>query len=161
MGRKIIAGGLVIGVLNLLFYLVVSPRLFGESTAFALGGPLATTLAWTENFIFGRNRIFPGIPPVIWSLLPGIVIGALASGILSGHSDWTSFWRTKLETRQIIRTSAGGLLVGFGVLLGNGCLVKHALSGLPGFSFESIVTLAGIGVGIWCTIKIEEKRLSK
>lgn len=157
MKRKIIAGGLIIGALNLLFYLVVSPKIFGKSTGLAMGGPLATDFAWVEYSIFGANRIFSGIPPVMWSLVPGIIIGAFASAVISKQSGWTSFWRAKLKTRQIIRASIGGILVGLGVLLANGCLIKHALSGLPGLSLESVLALAGIATGILCMMKIEER----
>lgn len=157
MKRKLIAGGLIIGGLNLLFYLVISPKIFGKSTGLAMGGPLATSLAWIENSIFGTNRIFPGISPVIWFLVPGIIIGAFASAVISKQSGWTSFWRTKLRTRQIIKASIGGILVGFGVMLANGCLIKHALTGLPGLSLESVLTLVGIVTGIWCMMKIEER----
>ena len=157
MKRKLIAGGLIIGVLNLLFYLVVSPKIFGKSTGLAMGGPLASSLAWFENSIFGKNRIFSGISPIIWFLVPGIIVGAFASAVISKQSGWTSFWETKLKTRQIIKTSVGGILVGFGVMLGNGCLIKHALSGLPGLSIESVLALIGIVTGIWFAMKMEEK----
>jgi uncharacterized membrane protein YedE/YeeE len=152
-----ILGGFIIGLLNLIFYLVVSPKIFGKSTGLAVGGPLATSLAWVESSIFGTNRIFSGVAPIIWFLVPGIIIGAFASAIISRQSDWASFWRTKLKVRQIIRAVIGGILVGFGVLLANGCLIKHALSGLPGLSPESVLAFIGIVMGIWCTMKIEEK----
>lgn len=157
MKRKLVVGGLIIGVLNLLFYLVISPKIFGKSTGLAMGGPLATSIAWVENFIFGTNRIFSGIPSIIWSLVPGIIVGAFASAIISKQSGWMSFWKTKLKTGQIIKTSVGGILVGFGVMLANGCLIKHALSGLPGLSLESVLSLVGIVMGIWCMMKIEER----
>jgi lipopolysaccharide export LptBFGC system permease protein LptF len=157
MKRKLILGGLIIGILNLIFYLVISPKIFGKSTGLAMGGPLATSLAWIESSIFGTNRIFSGIPPIIWVLVPGIVVGAFASAIISKQSEWASFCKTKLKSGRIIRTGIGGILVGFGVMLANGCLIKHALSGLPGLSLESIVTLSGIIAGIWCTLKIEER----
>lgn len=161
MKKKIILGGLFIGALNLLFYLVVSPKIFARPTGLAIGGPLATSLAWLEDSIFGTNRIFSGIPPILWVLLPGIVVGAFASAIISRQSNWSSFWETKLKTRQIIKAGIGGILVGFGVMLANGCLIKHALSGLPGLSLESILTLVGIVIGIWWAMKIEIKMESK
>lgn len=157
MKRKIIIGGLIIGALNLLFYLVISPKIFGKSTGLAIGGPLATSFAWVESSVFGKNRIFSGIPPIIWFLVSGIIVGAFASAIISKQSDWTSFWKTKLKTIQIIKASLGGILVGFGVMLANGCLIKHALSGLPGLSIESVVTLIGIVTGVYVAMKIEEK----
>lgn len=155
MKRKIILSGVAIGVLNLLFYLLISPRIFGKSTGLAVGGPLATSLSWVENSILGTNRIFPGIPSIIWFLVPGIIIGAFISAVISKQSDWASFWKTKLKVGQIIKAGIGGILVGFGVMLANGCLIKHALSGLPGLSPESILSLIGIVVGIWCAMKIE------
>lgn len=157
MKRKLIVGGLIIGALNLLFYLVISPKIFGKSTSLAMGGPLATSLAWVENSILGKNMIFFGISPIIWFLVPGIIVGAFASAIISKQSNWASFWKTKLKTGQIIKASVGGILVGFGVMLANGCLIKHALSGLPGLSLESVLTLVGIVTGIWFTMKIEER----
>ena len=161
MKRKLIIGGMIIGALNLLFYLVVSPEIFGKSTGLAMGGPLATSLAWVEKSILGKNVIFSGIAPIIWFLVPGIIVGAFASAIISNQSDWASFWKTKLKTLQMIRASVGGILVGFGVMLANGCLIKHALSGLPGLSLESVLSLIGIVTGIWCVMKIEERFESK
>jgi uncharacterized membrane protein YedE/YeeE len=155
--RKLIAGGVIIGASNLLFYLVVSPKILGKSTGLAIGGPLATSFAWIENSIFGTNTIFSGIPPVMWFLVPGVIIGSFVCAVISKQSGWPSFWRTKLKTRQIIRVSIGGILVGFGIMLANGCLIKHALSGLPGLSLESILTLVGIIAGIWCMMKIEKR----
>ncbi|MBI2251587.1 MAG: YeeE/YedE family protein [Armatimonadetes bacterium] len=153
----VITGGIIIGILNLYFYLALSPKILARSTAISIGGGLATSLAYLEDFIFKNNNFFSGIPPIIWTLIPGVVVGSFAGAVISKQFSWKSFLKTKLRTAQIIKSCIGGLLIGFGVMLGNGCLFKHALSGLPGLSLESILTLIGIISGIWIAMKIEEK----
>jgi len=150
-------GGIIFGIANLLFYLVLSPGLFGRPTAIALGGPLATTLAWIENTFLGRNKLFSGIPPIFWTLLPGILLGSFISALISKELKWTSFKKTKLRKAQLFQAIIGGILVAFGVLLGNGCLIKHLLSGIPGLSAESLIVFLGIVAGIRTTLKIQEK----
>jgi len=150
-------GGVVLGATNLFFYLILSPILFGRPTAIALGGPLATTLAWIENTFLGRNKLFSGIPPILWTLLPGILLGSFIAALISKELSWASFKKKKLGKPQLLRGILGGILVAFGVLLGNGCLIKHLLSGIPGLSAESLIVFLGIVAGIWTTLKIQEK----
>ncbi|HCJ67366.1 MAG TPA: hypothetical protein DHV62_08625 [Elusimicrobia bacterium] len=145
--------------MNLLFYLVLSPKLFGRPTAIALGGPLATTLSWLENTLFGKNKLFSGIPPIFWTLLSGIILGSFIAGLISKELRWTSFKKIKLGKIQLFQAMIGGILVAFGVLLANGCLIKHLLSGLPGLSSESLIVVLGIVAGIWTTLKIQGKNL--
>ncbi|MBU4127195.1 MAG: YeeE/YedE family protein, partial [Proteobacteria bacterium] len=48
----------------------------------------------------------------------------------------------------------GGILIGFGVLLANGCVIKHLLAGVPGLDIASFVVVAGIIMGMWLGLKI-------
>lgn len=155
--RSSLFGGLALGITNLLFYLILSPGLFGRPTAIALGGPLATTLSWLENILLGTNKLFSGIPPIFWTLLPGIILGSFIAGLISKELKWTSLQKTKLKKSHLFQAIIGGILVAFGVLLGNGCLIKHLLSGIPGLSAESLIVFLGIITGIWTTLKIQEK----
>ncbi len=46
------------------------------------------------------------------------------------------------------------MLIGFGVLLANGCVIKHLLAGVPGLDVASFVAVGGIVVGMWLGLKI-------
>ncbi len=46
------------------------------------------------------------------------------------------------------------MLIGFGVLLANGCVIKHLLAGVPGLDVASFVAVGGIIIGMWLGLKI-------
>ena len=110
-----IAGGLLIGIAAGLF-LLLSGRIAGVS------GMAASAL-----------RIADKGPP--WIQAAGFVIGLPAGAI--------AVW-TMIGTPQVAITSsvpllvAGGLLVGFGTRLGNGCTSGHGVCGLARLSRRSM-----------------------
>ncbi|MCP4803870.1 MAG: YeeE/YedE family protein [Proteobacteria bacterium] len=60
------------------------------------------------------------------------------------------------DARSLFAVGAAGLIVGFGVRMGNGCTSGHGVCGLSRFSIRSLVaTLTFMGTGILTAITIE------
>lgn len=154
-----VMGGLLVGALNLLYYQIIpllSPGM--RAAGIAVGGPLATSLSWTEKTLTGGHTLFPGVPAAFSVLIVGLVVGSFLSALASRELTWTAFRKSKLSADRAVKALMGGVLVGFGVLLANGCLIKHGLSGAPGLSLEAFAVLAGILFGIWTMLRIMEWR---
>lgn len=146
--------GVIIGFLNLVHYLI-STRVREVEMPFGFfpgGVPYAFLL-----FITGQSM--SGMMKAILVLGLGIVIGSLASSIMSKELTFESFRKSKLERVKIVQALSGGLLMGIGVWMANGCLIKHALTGTPALMLSSLTALFGILAGIWTANMISEKYL--
>ncbi|MCA9569470.1 MAG: YeeE/YedE family protein [Myxococcales bacterium] len=119
-----LAGGALIGLAASLF-LYANGRIAGISGVYSgLLHPKAGDIAWRMAFVGG--------------LLAAGVIGGLVEPSAIGTAD-----------RSVAATAAAGLLVGFGVRMGNGCTSGHGVCGLTRFSRRSFVaTLAFMGTGM-------------
>jgi len=122
-----------------MFPLGIEPYLIGG----ILVGFGTTTLSWfskrkhfqKEKNIQERNwRLFLAI---------GIILGAIIHTLTLSP---TGFWITSV---QIWRLALGGLLVGFGTRLSQGCTSGHGISGLASLSTTSlyaVITFMGIAI---------------
>jgi uncharacterized membrane protein YedE/YeeE len=129
-------GGILIGVGVSLIY--IATGLHATQSSF-----FTTTLSWfskkkhfqKESNIQERNwRVF---------LATGLVMGALAYTLTLSP---TGFWTTSV---QIWRLALGGLLVGFGTRLSQGCTSGHGISGLASLSTTSLyAVIVFMGVAI-------------
>lgn len=152
---KTISGGLGVGLLGLLFYFI-SPfwSSTGKPEVISVGGFLANTIAWGERVILGDNYLLSGIPPILRYLILGIVLGSFIDSVLSRKLTWKGFNEQKIMKDDLPYDIGGGVLIGFGVLLSNGCVIKHLLAGVPGLDIASFVVVAGIIMGMWLGLKI-------
>jgi len=152
---KPILGGLGVGLLGFLFYFI-SPfwSSTGKPEVISVGGFLANTLAWGEKAILRDNYLLAGIPPIFRFLILGIVLGSFLDAVLSRDLTWKGFREQKLLKDDLLYDIGGGALIGFGVLLANGCVVKHLLAGVPGLDIASFVAVAGIIIGMRIGLKI-------
>ena len=152
---KPILGGLGVGLLGLLFYFV-SPfwSSTGKPEVISVGGFLANTLAWGEKALFSVNHLLFGIPPIFRFLILGIVLGSFFDALSSRELTWRSFREQNILKDDLPYDLGGGALIGFGVLLANGCVIKHLLAGVPGLDVASFVAMAGIIIGMWLGLKI-------
>lgn len=144
--------GTAIGALNLIHF-ILSTEVEGTKMSFGLfpgGVPFAFL-----TFMNGQGM--SGMLKAILVLGLGIVIGSLVSSIMSNNLSLKSFRKSKLKKTKIIQASLGGLLVGIGIWMANGCLIKHALTGTPGLMLSSMTALFGIFAGIWTANKIGER----
>ena len=82
-----------------------------------------------------------------WRLpfLGGLILGGFLSAALS--AGWTPTWALGMfdtvvgagHVGKILWMFAGGLLIGFGTRLANGCTSGHGIFGLSNFEFPSLV----------------------
>lgn len=144
--------GATIGALNLIHF-ILSTEVEGTKMPFGLfpgGVPFAFL-----TFVTGQDM--SGMLKAILVLGFGIVIGSLVSSIMSNDLSLKRFRKSKLKKTKIIQASLGGLLMGIGIWMANGCLIKHALTGTPGLMISSMAALFGILAGIWTANKIGER----
>ncbi len=152
---KPILGGLGVGLLGLLFYFI-SPfwSSTGKPEVVSVGGFLANTISWGEKAILKDNYLVSGIPPILRYLILGIILGSFIDSVLSKKLTWKGFNEQKIIKNDLLYDIGGGILIGFGVLLANGCVIKHLLAGVPGLDIASFVAVSGIVIGIWFGLKI-------
>ena len=135
--------GAGIGILVWLGFLL-SNKAIGCSTAYA------RTSGMAEKFVRGdkvkEKPYYKKFVPEIdweWMLVLGIVVGALISSLLSGSfkiETVPQVWEETFGSSQILRFSGaliGGLLLGFGARMANGCTSGHGISGTSQLSLGS------------------------
>lgn len=113
-----LAGGALIGIAASLM-LVLTGRIAGISGVFGgLLRPRAGDIGWRVAFVGGL-------------LVAGVVLALAAPATIVATPD-----------RSILATAVAGLLVGFGVRMGNGCTSGHGVCGLSRLSRRSLVATA-------------------
>jgi hypothetical protein len=150
-----ILGGLGVGLIALIFYFI-SPlwSSTGKPEVISVGGFLANTLSWGEKIVLTVNHLLSGIPPIFRFLILGIVLGSFIDAVASRQLTWKGFKEQKVLKDDLPYDMGGGVLIGFGVLLANGCVIKHLLAGVPGLDVASFVAVGGIIIGMWLGLKI-------
>jgi uncharacterized protein len=138
--------GTGIGILVCLAFLL-SNRPIGCSSGFVkVDGLIGKTISplHTENKEYYREII----PEVDWAfmLIPGIVIGAFISSMLSGQfhliivpAAWSATFGNTPVLRIIVAI-LGGALLGFGARWAGGCTSGHGISGSIQLSLASMIT---------------------
>ncbi len=154
--RKAILGAVVvgaaIGALNLAHYFTTK-QMSGVEIPFGLfpgGFPVATFLGLSGM----------GLSPDFVAMLVlgiGILAGSMLSARFSGDLSLSKFKAKKLPAAKLRRAAMGGVLMGAGTWMAQGCLIKHTLSGAPGLMLSSFTALAGIVAGIWLCARVEER----
>jgi uncharacterized protein len=98
-----------------------------------------------------KNEYYREVAPVVdWSLtlIPGIVIGAFISSMLSGTFKVAivpTFWSSTFGSNPYVRivvALAGGILLAFGARWAGGCTSGHGISGSIQLSLASMITAA-------------------
>lgn len=131
------------------FAFLLSDRPLGCSTAFVKTSGLIEKAVNAEKTA-AMDYYKEIIPQIDWALLiiPGIVIGAFLSVLLSGqfHVLWVpSLWEQTFGPNPFLRVVvalAGGILLGFGARWAGGCTSGHGISGSIQLSLASMVTAA-------------------
>jgi uncharacterized membrane protein YedE/YeeE len=86
-----------------------------------------------------------------------LVLGAIAGAAASALASRT--WRWILPPPgQMLRSAAGGLLMGVGAAFAGGCNIGHGITGLSALSFKSVLVVVAIGAGILPTLAWFERR---
>ena len=111
----------------------------------AIGGALiglaAVILMASSGRIMGATGIFRGLLTINfdeafrWRLIfiVGLLIGTAWAGLFTGATQNISF----ISNNYLI--AIGGVLVGAGTTLGNGCTSGHGICGISRFSMRSII----------------------
>lgn len=140
--------GAGIGILVCLAFLL-SNRPIGCSSGFVkAGGLIEKTISPTH--VEKKEYYREIIPQVDWAfmLIPGIVIGAFISSILSGQFQLILVPATWIATfgntpvLRIIVAIIGGIFLGFGARWAGGCTSGHGISGSIQLSLASMITAA-------------------
>lgn len=129
-------GGVLIGSGVSLIYLVTG--LHATQSSF-----FTTTLSWISkrNHFQKEKNIKERKWRTVFAI--GLLIGAFFYSIILSP---TGFWTTSV---QLWRLALGGLLVGFGTRLSQGCTSGHGISGLASLSTTSLyAVMVFIGVAI-------------
>ena len=117
-------GGLLIGLSVALFF-ILNGRMIGIS------GIASNLLVSKDNRI--ENLFF----------LAGLILGPLIYNLIPGKEINISI------SSSLILLVIGGVMVGFGTRLGNGCTSGHGISGISRFSLRSVIaTITFMLVGI-------------
>jgi uncharacterized protein len=145
--------GAGIGILGTLAFLL-SDRPIGCSTAFVKAGGLVGLLTNPDRV--KRSEYYREIVPKMdwpFMIIPGIVIGAFISVILSGqfHILWVpALWGNAFgynPALRILAALAGGILLGFGSRWAGGCTSGHGINGSIQLSLASMITAACFFIG--------------
>jgi uncharacterized membrane protein YedE/YeeE len=80
-------------------------------------------------------------------LLLGMPLGAF----VSARSLHEFSWRAPRAV-VLVQQFGGGLLMGVGGILANGCSIGHGITGLAALSLASLVSMAGIILGCWTMV---------
>lgn len=129
-------GGVLIGIGVSLIYILTG--LHATQSSF-----FTTTLSWfSKRKHFQKER---NLKERTWRLYLaiGLIIGALLYTLTLSP---TGFWTTSV---QLWRLALGGLLVGFGTRLSEGCTSGHGISGIASLSTTSlsaVIVFMGIAI---------------
>ncbi|WP_434286476.1 YeeE/YedE family protein [Celeribacter sp. SCSIO 80788] len=139
-GRDLILGALI-GLLVPAAWVGTGFVLFDEFDPIAMESlsftsPAAETLFWSV----AASSIPAGFGT---GLIGGVILGALASSLLSDRFRWQSFE----SPRQTGRYIAGAALMGVGGVLAGGCTVGAGLAGVPSLSLAATLALVSIALG--------------
>ena len=173
------AGGLAFAILWLLAGVVIAIRSktrLSYSIA-AIGVGLMVGLAWWFNFYLASvsfemapvhaisftspsadTLMFVLAPPgskvtFDLGLIPGVFIGAFASGALNGDLRLDGFQDGSTMRRYI----AGGCLMGFGGVLAGGCAVGAGVSGASVFAVTAWIVLWSMWIGAVITDRVVDR----
>lgn len=137
-------GGVGIALVTLAL-LAVTGRRLGISGGFENVCALAVSSAYLRQ---------PSIASQRWRLafLGGLVIGGVASAVAGGG--WEPFWDLGMfdavfgwgPVGKCVWMFAGGVLIGFGTRLSNGCTSGHGIFGLSNFELPSLIATASFMV---------------
>ena len=149
-------GGLLVGLIGTLVLLRLRP--LGVTAALgSIARDIATQHGWLPARLEGLDS-FGGcttLPQATWMtsntlLILGLVAGALAAGLASRQFEprWPTW-------RDAVRGLTGGVLLGWGALVGLGCTVGTLLSGTMAGALSGWVYGTSLFFAIWAGLKIK------
>jgi uncharacterized membrane protein YedE/YeeE len=167
--REYVIGGLIVGavivggwyVSGRIGHLLEDPKTLeeafvgtnsGRPESFSFVAPVAYLMEllifWTD-----QSKIMTfGIAGVL-----GMSIGATAMAVATRKFRWESF----SSTEDLANHIAGGLLMGFGGVLGLGCTIGQGLTGLSTLAIGSFLTFFSMIFGCFVAVKYQQWRIER
>ena len=121
----------------------------------ALIGTAVTVMLLLNGRVTGISGIVNGLLTVQkddmswrWAFVGGLLVGGLL--LFRIHPGFFE----NVSGRSLLTVAIGGVLVGFGTVMGGGCTSGHGVCGISRFSIRSITaTLVFIALGV-CTVTL-------
>lgn len=171
--------GLALGVATaaLALFLAVRNKLSAKVLIFASGVGFAVAVGWVLTWQLGQVAFDPvPVSSVTFSgpsantlmffldrnavlefdvgLVPGVVIGAFLSSMLSREFAWQAFDSVPIMRRSMI----GAVLMGFGAMLAGGCAIGNGVTGGSVFAATAWLALFCMWVGAMTTDYLLDQR---
>ncbi len=150
--------GSLVGIIGVIAYLRIEP--LGVTSQ--LGSLARTTLHSMDLLPSRLNGLdsFAGCATLIVQtisdnglLITGLVFGSLSTALLAKR-----FQITRLTLSGSVSALLGGILMGWGAMIGLGCTVGTLLSGIAAFAPSGWVFAAAMFGGVWIGIKLRLHR---
>lgn len=157
-----VGGAVILALLNILLFMttakawsITTPLTYMGAWLYqGLGGQPAAWEFFTErasNASIGSGLLLDsGVWLVIMTIL-GAGLSALSA------SQWR--WRKPKSKRQILLALSGGLLMGYGSRLANGCNIGAMVGGVSSSSLQGWLVMLFIFIGAWAGVKLMVKIL--
>jgi hypothetical protein len=127
--------GIVLGIIGVISYPAADAG--GQTTPLALTGGyvgiLAALVYWDAQYVGWEQAI---------------AVGAILGAAIAAHA--AREWKIRVPSVRVLgQTFLGGLIMGVGAVLGDGCNITTILIGVPLFSLGGILAGASMVLGCW------------
>ena len=146
-----VISGVLLGLLGIGARITSTPtgRAFGFSTTDGIG-ELFQALAGIVNLVEPETIGWAGF------FIIGLIGGSFVSSLMIKE------FKLKVpNTKDIIKFTGGGFILGIGAMLALGCNFGHILGGIPELGISSIIATIFMILGNWCASFIVYKRLNQ
>ena len=146
-------GGLLVGMFNVFEYICKEPWGITSATSRWSGWILNSFGVDTPNWLyFQQMKTFQKIPFMYGSdaINVGVVLGAFIAACLS----YEFAIRRAKSKRMYVQAFAGGILMGYGARLCNGCNLGAFICSIPSLSLSGWIFWIGLAIGAYIGIKI-------
>jgi uncharacterized membrane protein YedE/YeeE len=146
-------GGLLVGMFNVFEYICKKPWGITSATSRWSGWILNSFGINTPNWLyFQQMQTFQKIPFTYGgdAINIGVVLGAFIAACLS----YEFAIRRAKSKRMYVQAFAGGILMGYGARLCNGCNLGAFLCSIPSLSLSGWIFWIGLAIGAYIGIKI-------
>jgi len=146
-------GGLLVGMFNVFEYICKEPWGITSATSRWSGWILNSFGVDTPNWLyFQQMKTFQKIPFMYGSdaINIGVVLGAFIAACLS----YEFAIRRAKSKRMYVQAFAGGILMGYGARLCNGCNLGAFICSIPSLSLSGWIFWIGLAIGAYIGIKI-------
>jgi len=138
-GLNWIWGGILVGLTGIIAYLSQKTYALGIT-----GGWVNLLRTTTGNLDLSKGVPYNWIGMEVF----GIIIGAFIAALLSKEFKL----RMPKDPKTFVQVALGGILMGFGAGVAQGCNIGHILSGLPHLAISSLVFTVFVVAGNWLMV---------